>query len=67
VGDERFAVLVNRFLEPVEVRALSPATVRAHAFDLADFEAFLADRALDVEDVAAVDVFADLDWQGWCR
>lgn len=63
VGDGPFAVLANRFLDHLEVRCFSPATVRAYAFDLANFELFLTERALVVEGVVAVDVFAYLDWQ----
>jgi integrase/recombinase XerC len=39
VGD---AGLVNRFLDHLVTRGFSPATVRAYAFDLANFCAFLA-------------------------
>ena len=63
VGGGRFDVLVNRFLEHLEARSFSPATVRAYAFDLANFSAFVTERGLDVAAVAAVDLFADLDWQ----
>jgi site-specific recombinase XerD len=47
----------------LEARGFSPATVRAYAFDLANFEAFVTQRGLDVTDIAAVDLFAYLDWQ----
>ena len=63
VGDSSFGVLANRFLEHLEVRSFSPATVRAYAFDLANFEEFLAGRARGVDEVGAVDVFAYLEWQ----
>jgi hypothetical protein len=56
-------LLVNRFLEHLEARNLSPATVRAYAFGLANFDAFVAQRRLDVTAVAAVDLFAYVGWQ----
>jgi site-specific recombinase XerD len=54
---------VNRFLEHLEVRSFSPATVRAYAFDLANFARFLGEKPLSLADVAAVDLFDYLDWQ----
>jgi hypothetical protein len=53
----------NRFLEHLVLRKFSPATVRAYAFDLANFAAFLADRSLGLADVASTDLFDYLDWQ----
>ena len=41
--------LVNRFLDHLVVRGFSPATVRAYAFDLANFLGFLVDRGLTVD------------------
>jgi integrase/recombinase XerC len=63
VGGGGFDALANRFLEHLEARNFSPATVRAYAFDLANFEAFVTQRGLDVTAVAAVDLFGYLDWQ----
>jgi integrase/recombinase XerC len=63
VGDGAFALLANRFLEHLEVRRFSPLTVRAYAFDLANFETFLDARSLAVGDVGAAEVFAYLVWQ----
>src|SRR5262249_18705904 len=37
--------------------------VRAYAFDLANFDAFVTEQGLNVTAVAAVDLFAYLDWQ----
>jgi len=37
--------------------------VRAYAFDLANFDAFVTERGLVVTAVAAVDLFGYLDWQ----
>jgi site-specific recombinase XerD len=50
-------------LEHLVVREFSPATVRAYAFDLANFDAFVTKRGLEVSTVEAVDLFAYLDWQ----
>lgn len=63
VGDGAFALLANRFLEHLEVRGFSPLTVRAYAFDLANFEMFLDERSMAIEDVGAADVFDYLEWQ----
>lgn len=43
----------NRFLENLVVRGFSPATVRAYAFDVANFADFLQDRLLRLEGVAS--------------
>lgn len=53
----------NKFLQHLRVRGFSPATVRAYAFDLANFAGFLDDRALDLAQVVPTDLFAYLDWQ----
>jgi site-specific recombinase XerD len=53
----------NRFLEHLVVRRFSPATVRAYAFDLANFATFLADRSLGLAEVAPTDLFDYLYWQ----
>lgn len=53
----------NRFLDHLMVRGYSPATVRAYAFDLANFAGFLGDRSLELSDVAPTDLFDYLDWQ----
>lgn len=55
--------LGNRFLEHLVVRGFSPATVRAYAFDLANFAGFLADRSLELGEVEPTDLFDYLDWQ----
>jgi site-specific recombinase XerD len=55
--------LVNRFLGHLESRGFSPATVRAYAFDLANFLAFLAERDGWFGAVRPVDLFSYLDWQ----
>ena len=54
---------MNLFLDHLVTRGFSPATVRAYAFDLANFLVFLAARWLGVERVRAVDLFSYLDWQ----
>lgn len=43
-GDSGDDGLVNRFLDHLVTRGFSPSTVRAYAFDLANFLAFLATR-----------------------
>jgi integrase/recombinase XerC len=53
----------NRFLEHLGVRGFSPATVRAYAYDVADFVAFLGERSLSLTEVVPTDLFAYLDWQ----
>ena len=63
VGDEPVVGAGNRFLDHLMVRGFSPATVRAYAFDLANFAGFLDDRSLDLWDVAPTDLFDYLDWQ----
>jgi site-specific recombinase XerD len=63
VGDGPVVGAGNRFLDHLTVRAFSPATVRAYAFDLANFAGFLADRSLELGEVAPGDLFDYLDWQ----
>jgi site-specific recombinase XerD len=63
VGDGPVVAAGNRFLEHLVVRAFSPATVRAYAFDLANFAGFLEDRALGLAAVVPTDLFDYLDWQ----
>jgi integrase/recombinase XerC len=53
----------NAFLAHLECRAFSPATVRAYAFDLANFGRFLHERRIDVDGVVPTDVFDWIDWQ----
>jgi integrase/recombinase XerC len=62
-GDVGDAVLVNRFLDHLSTRSFSPATVRAYAFDLANFLGFLTDVGLVAVAVRPVDLFSYLDWQ----
>jgi site-specific recombinase XerD len=63
IGDGTVVVVGNRFLDHLTVRGFSPATVRAYAFDLANFAGFLAARSLGLGDVAPTDLFDYLDWQ----
>jgi integrase/recombinase XerC len=63
VGDGPVVEAGNRFLAHLTVRGFSPATVRAYAFDLANFAGFLTDRSLALGDVVATDLFDYLDWQ----
>jgi site-specific recombinase XerD len=62
-GDGPVVAAGNRFLEHLVVRRFSPATVRAYAFDLANFFWFLADRSLGLGEVTPTDLFDYLDWQ----
>lgn len=55
--------LVNKFLAHLASRAFSPATVRAYAYDLLNFQRFLAGRNARLADVVATDLFDYLDWQ----
>ena len=63
VGDSPVVAAGNSFLEHLVVRRFSPATVRAYAYDVANFAAFLADRSLGLADVVPSDLFDYLDWQ----
>jgi site-specific recombinase XerD len=63
VGDDVDAGLVNRFLDHLVARLFSGATVRAYAFDLANFLGFLVDRGLTVVVVRPADLFDYLEWQ----
>ena len=63
VGDSPVVVTGNGFLDHLTVRRFSPATVRAYAFDVANFARFLSDRALGLSDVEPSDLFHYLDWQ----
>lgn len=63
VGDGPVVQPGNRFLDHLTVRGYLSATVRAYAFDVANFAAFLADRSLGLDDVAPTDLFDYLDWQ----
>jgi len=62
VGDGPVVEAGNRFLNHLVVRAFSPATVRAYAFDLANFAGFLDDRSLELLAVVPTDLFDYLDW-----
>ena len=66
-GDGPVVAAGNRFLDQLVVRAFSPATVRAYAFDLANFDRFLADSSLGLPDVEPTDVFSYLEWQTGSR
>jgi hypothetical protein len=53
VGEGTAVEMANQFLDHLEVRRYSPATVRAYAFDLLNFNGFLEDRNLRLVDVRA--------------
>ena len=63
VGDSPVVTTVNRYLSHLGTRNYSPATVRAYAFDLANFVGFLGERQLTLEQVRPSDLFDYLDWQ----
>jgi site-specific recombinase XerD len=63
VGQSKLVGLANKYLAHLGVQSFSPATVRGYAYDLANFGAFLAERALDVPAVSPTDPFDYLDWQ----
>jgi len=63
VGDSVELAWVNAFLAHLGVRGFSPATVRAYAFDLANFVGFLDDRVLGSGEVRPVHLFDYLTWQ----
>lgn len=63
-GDGPVVDAGNGFLEHLVVRSFSPATVRAYAFDLANFAVFLEERGIGLAGVVPTDLFAYLDWQG---
>ena len=62
-GDGELVELANRYLNHLESRSFSAATVRAYAYDLLNFGRFLDQRGLSVRAVQAADVFDYLDWQ----
>jgi site-specific recombinase XerD len=57
------AETANRFLAHLVTRAFSSATVRAYAYDLANFVRFCVERGVGVADAVATDFFDYLDWQ----
>ena len=63
VGDWPDLELANEFLDHLRVRAFSPATRRAYAFDLLNFGRFLREHELGLVSVSAMDVFGWIDWQ----
>jgi len=63
-GDWAAQAEANAFLDHLRARAFSPATVRAYAYDVANFARFLAEQGLTLAEVAPMDIFAWVDWQG---
>ena len=63
VGDGATVEAANAFLAHLGARGYSPATVRAYAFDVANFATFLEEQTLVLDAVVASDLFAYLDWQ----
>src|SRR5680860_719951 len=62
-GEDETAEAANAFLGHLAVRGYSPATVRAYAYDVANFATFLAERGLGLGEVVPSDLFGYLDWQ----
>ncbi len=60
-------VATNAFLEHLGTRGYSPATVRAYAYDLANFVTFLEERGRALGEVVPTDLFDYLDWQAQQR
>lgn len=63
VGDGGTVEAANAFLGHLDARGYSPATVRAYAYDVANFATFLAERGLALGEVVPSDLFDYLDWQ----
>jgi integrase/recombinase XerC len=63
VGEGGTLEAANAFLGHLGARGYSPATVRAYAFDVANFATFLEARGLALGEVVPSDLFAYLDWQ----
>lgn len=62
-GEDETAEAANAFLGHLAVRGYSPATVRAYAYDVANFATFLGERGLALGEVVPSDLFGYLDWQ----
>ena len=63
MGYDRATVLMNRFLGHLGVRGFASATVRAYAFDLANFAGFLDEQTVEFDTMHPVAFFDYLDWQ----
>ncbi len=63
-GDWAGEADANAFLDHLRARAFSPTTVRAYAYDVTNFARFLSERGLGLAEVAPMDIFAWVDWQG---
>ncbi|MDP8960383.1 MAG: tyrosine-type recombinase/integrase [Actinomycetota bacterium] len=62
-GESSTAGAANRFLEHLATRGFAAATVRAYAYDIANFTTFLDERGLSLTEVMPTDLFDYLDWQ----
>ena len=63
IGEGLVVEPANRYLAHLGTRGFSPATVRAYAFDLANFARFLAVQQVCIVEVGPTDLFDYLDWQ----
>jgi integrase/recombinase XerC len=61
------AEVANRFLAHLVVRAFSPATVQAYAYDLVNFGRFCVECGVRVVDAVPTDLFDYLEWQSSSR
>jgi site-specific recombinase XerD len=62
-GDGSTIEAANSFLGHLGARGYSPATVRAYAYDVANFATFIDERDVGLGEVVPSDLFDYLDWQ----
>jgi len=62
-GDGPTVAAGNRFLAHLSTRGFAAATVRAYAYDVANFARFVEERSLSLTEVVPTDLFDYLDWQ----
>ncbi len=62
-GDCSTVEAANRFLAHLTTRGFASSTVRAYAYDVANFAGFLGERSLCLTEVVPSDLFDYLDWQ----
>jgi integrase len=63
VGEGPVTEAGNRWLAHLESRNFARATVRGYAFDVLNFDRFLAERAVPLVEVGPQDVFDWVEWQ----
>ena len=62
-GSADDVAFANRFLDHLQARCFSAATIRAYAYDLLNFLRFLAGRGSALASVVPADLFDYLEWQ----